>query len=152
MKPEPVPTPDPDRRRTLVDRFAMTLLLIAADQDVRVLEALASLLVRQARLTQRDLALVLNDVAPPPLLLPAKLGNFSRKLQLCRRIARRALHGSPLDPAPGATAFHRIDENPAWARHLLPVAIIGSFLFYELAEPAPARDSNASREAAADSG
>jgi hypothetical protein len=36
MKPEPVPLPGPNRRGTLVDQLALTLLAMAADQDVRV--------------------------------------------------------------------------------------------------------------------
>jgi hypothetical protein len=44
------------------------------------------------------------------------------------------LRGSLADPTLGATAFHRIDANPAWSRELLPVAVIGSFLFYKLSD------------------
>ena len=34
------------------------------------------------------------------------------------------------DPTRGATRFHRHDERPEWARHHLPVALIGRYLFY----------------------
>ena len=146
MKPEPMPTPEPDRRRRLIDWFALTLLMLAADQDVRVLEALAATLMRQARRMQRGLASALSELTPVGFPGSAALGDFSRMLQLSRRIARRAMHGSLLDPAPGATAFHRIGESPAWSRNLLPVAIIGSFLFYDLAEPIRAADACTGRE------
>lgn len=152
MKPEPVPLPGPDGRRTIVDALALTLLALAADQDVRVFEALAATLVRQARRGRQDLSAALRGPTPTPFPGPAALDHFSRKLELCRRIARRALHGSLLDPAPGATAFHRIGENPTWSRNRVPVAIIGTFLFYEVAAPERAADANVGRETAADSG
>ena len=151
MKPEPVPLPGPDRRRTIVDGLALALLAMAADQDVRVFEALAATLVRQARRARQDLASVLQGLTCSPFPGVAAIDDFGRKLELCRRIARRALHGSLLDPAPGATAFHRIGENPAWTRHRLPVAIIGSFLFYDLAESARVAEANADRESTAES-
>ena len=34
------------------------------------------------------------------------------------------------DPTRGATRFHRHDEAPVWARHLLPTALIGAYLFF----------------------
>jgi cell wall hydrolase len=135
MKPEPARTPGPDQRRTIVDWLALTLLIIAADQDVRVLEALAATLIRQARRAQRRLVQTLSALSPAPFPGAAAIEDFTRKLQLCRRIARRALHGSLVDPSPGTTAFHRIGASPTWARDLLPAAIIGSYLFYEVAEP-----------------
>ena len=152
MKPEPVPLPGPDRRHALVDWLALALLAMAADQDVRVFEALAATLVRRARRARQDLASALQELTPHPFPGAAAIDDFSRKLELCRRIARRALHGGLLDPAPGATAFHRIGEIPTWSRNRLPVAIIGSFLFYDLAEPERIADANARRETTADSG
>jgi hypothetical protein len=80
----------------------------------------------------------------------AAIKDFTRKLELCRRIARRAIYGSLLDPAPAATAFHRIGESPAWSRDLLPVAIIGSFLFYDLVLLGQVADTSADREVTAD--
>ena len=152
MKPEPVPLSGPDRRRALVDGLALTLLATAADQDVRVFEALAATLLRGARRARQDLASALRELACTPFPGAASVDHLSRKLELCRRIARRALHGSLRDPARGATAFHRIGEDPTWSRHRVPVAIIGSFLFYDLAEPEPPADANADSETRADSG
>ena len=148
MKPEPAPMPGPNRRRTIVDWLALALVKVAADQDVRVFEALAATLVRQARRAPQDLALVLSGSTCTPFPGAAASDDYSRKLELCRRIARRAIHGSLLDPAPGATAFHRIGESPTWSRNLLPVVIIGSFLFYDLVE-LEAADANADGETAA---
>jgi N-acetylmuramoyl-L-alanine amidase len=152
MKPEPVPQPSPDRRRTIVDWLALALLAMAADQDVRVFEALAATLVRQAHQARQDLASVLKELPCTPFPGLAAVDDFSRKLELCRRIARRALHGSLLDPAPGATAFHRIGQSPAWASNRLPIAVIGSFLFYDLADLEHIGDANADGEIAVDTG
>jgi hypothetical protein len=152
MKSEPVPTPGPERRRTIVDWLALTLLMIAADQEVRVLEALAATLVRQAARARRSLALVLSDLAPTPFPGVAEIEDFSQKLELCRRIARRAIHGSLVDPASGAAAFHWIGESPPWAQGALPVAIIGSFLFYGHVDAVQPARTNAGRETTASSG
>lgn len=46
------------------------------------------------------------------------------------RVARRALSGSLSDPTEGATAYHRIDCRPEWARRRTQVAAFGDFLFY----------------------
>ncbi len=130
MNPEPVALSDPERRST-DDRLALTLLTLAADQDVRVLEALAACLINRARRPQGSAALPPVAGATAALAGAVVAGDFRRKLQISRRIARRALRGSLADPTRGATAFHRIDATPGWARELLPVAIVGGFLFYE---------------------
>jgi len=145
MKPEPTPLPGPERRLTTVDWLALTHLTTAPDQDVRVFEALAATLVRQARLARQDLGATLRGVARIPFRGVAAIDDVGRKMELCRRVARRAIHGSLLDPAPGATVFHRIGESPPWSHNLLPVAFIGSFLFYDLAGPERTRDVDTGR-------
>jgi hypothetical protein len=117
--------------RANVERFAATLLAVGADQDVRVLEALAAALVngRGQALPGEDRGLA---EAEPCAFDHQGMGETRQiRLELGRRVARRALRGSLVDPTSGATAFHRIEANPAWARDLLPVATIGSFLFYK---------------------
>jgi Cell Wall Hydrolase len=118
--------------RASVEQLASTLLTVGADQDVRVLEALAAALVNGRRHTGHGVDYALNEPPPPAFGDVTPSGDFDRKLQLGRRVARRALRGSLADPTLGATAFHRIDANPTWSRKLLPVAVVGSFLFYKL--------------------
>jgi hypothetical protein len=130
MWPEPVAASDSTDRAS-VEQLAMTLLTVGADQDVRVLEALAAALVNGCPHTGHRIDHALNEPPAAPFA-HAAASYCSRKLQLGRRVARRALRGSLADPTLGATAFHRIDVNPAWSRELLPVAVIGSFLFYKL--------------------
>jgi hypothetical protein len=133
MWPEPVATPDSSDRAS-VEQLASTLLTVGADQDVRVLEALAAALVNGCRQTGHRIDYALNEPAAAVFADATANRDLGRKLQLGRRVARRALRGSLADPTLGATAFHRIDANPAWSRELLPVAVIGSFLFYKLPE------------------
>lgn len=122
----------PDER---IERLADLLLRLAGDESVRVLEALAAALVN--RLEQDEAAVeaaaeALEELRGPGLSeAPAAwVGSSDHQLALCRRIARRALRRSLFDPTGGATAFHRIDASPSWARRLMPVAVCGSFLFY----------------------
>jgi hypothetical protein len=115
------------------EALAQRLLRLGSDQNVRVIEALASALINRAAQENhvaddddRESALAargLQEAAAP-------FEHDPQRLQLCRRIARRALRGSLADPTRGATAFHRIDTTPDWSRRLLPVAVFGSFLFY----------------------
>ena len=141
MRPEPLAASSSDRAS--VERLALTLLTVAADQEVRTLEGLAAALVNGSQYGHRSLDHALMEAPPAPFLAEALVpspgaapSDIGQKLQLGRRIARRALRGSLNDPTLGASAFHRIDANPAWSRSLLPIAIIGSFLFYALPDSA----------------
>jgi hypothetical protein len=115
------------------EALARRLLRLGSDQNVRVIEALAAALInRDAQETD-----VADDDDREKGLVPSGLQEAAapfehdpQRLQLCRRIARRALRGSLADPTRGATAFHRIETTPDWSRSLLPVAVFGSFLFY----------------------
>lgn len=118
-----------------IERLAQALLSLAGDENVRVLEAIAAALVN--RLDQDDDAVeaaaeALEELRGPGLFeAPVPwVGTSDEQLSLCRRIARRALRRSLHDLTGGATAFHRVDASPAWARSLMPVAVCGSFLFY----------------------
>ena len=134
MRPEPA-TGMLAEPPSSIESLALTLLTIGADQSVRVLEAVAAALVNRARQRRGSADLGLSE--PPPLAFGdgAMARASDQTLQLCRRIARRATRGSLADPTSGATAFHRLESGPLWARDLLPVASFGSFLFYQ--PPAP---------------
>ncbi len=134
MQPEPLEVGDPERRMD-VEGLALTLLTLGADQSVRVLEALAAALVNRARQPRRDRDPALGEPPPARFVDAVTMNALGDELQLCRRIARRALRGSLADPTLGATGFHRLEGNPAWAHDLLPVASFGSFLFYQLPIP-----------------
>jgi hypothetical protein len=114
------------------DRLADIMMQVAGDQNVRAMEAVAAALVARRR------------QGGPLGDHPAELDGLAEDsppwrgetFDLCRRIARRALRGCLDHLVDGATAFHRIDANPEWARPLLPVAVFGSFLFYRTQAPA----------------
>ena len=133
MWPEPEAASDSTDRAS-VEQLALTLLTVGADQDVRVLEALAATLVNGCRHSDHGIDSGLKEPSAAAFLDATASKDLDRKLPLGRRVARRALRGSLADPTLGATAFHRIDANPTWSRGLLPVAVIGSFLFYKLPE------------------
>lgn len=118
-----------------IEHLAASLIGIAGDQNVRVLEAVAAALANRYR--REDDGVPADGPDEADLLgsglaeAPAPWhGPTSERLQLCRRIARRAVRGSLADPTGGATAFHTAEESPAWARHRFPVAVVGRFLFY----------------------
>jgi len=50
--------------------------------------------------------------------------------QICYRIAKRAIAGCLTDNTHGATHYHTLRCNPAWARCAVPCAQIGNHLFY----------------------
>jgi hypothetical protein len=55
------------------------------------------------------------------------------RLEMCRRVATRALAGSLPDMAPGATHWHSARSLPAWAIGRMPVAETGGLALYRLA-------------------
>ena len=124
--------PGPDS----VERLARTLFDLAGDEDVRVIEALAAVLARQSQDAPDSPARGLCEATARPFASETCDPDAAIRHAICRRIARRALHGSLVDPTRGATAVHRIDDSPAWSRELLPIGMFGPFLFYR---PPPAR-------------
>ena len=119
----------------LVECFADTLLDLAGDQDVRVIEALAAVLARQWRDESGSPSRGLCEVPARRFASEPSDTEGAIRRAICRRIARRALHGSLVDPTRGATAVHRIDDSPAWSRDLLPIGMFGPFLFYRPPPP-----------------
>jgi N-acetylmuramoyl-L-alanine amidase len=113
----------------LIDHLASQLYDLAGEQEVRVIEALAAAFANRWRAGLDEPACGLCE--------PATAAGFerdaAREVAICRRVARRALRGSLVDPTRGATAWHRIEVSPAWSRDLLPIGMFGPFLFYRLA-------------------
>jgi hypothetical protein len=120
----------------LVERLADALFGLSGDQDVRVIEALAAVLARRWRCGLHSPLRGLSEATPTPQFASeASDADTAMRHAICRRIARRALRGSLVDPTRGATAVHRIDISPAWSRDLLPIGIFGPFLFYRPTPP-----------------
>jgi hypothetical protein len=122
-----------------VERLTDTLFDLAGDEDVRVIEALAAVLARQCEKQWRDRPARprrgLSEGSARPFASEASDPDAVARRAICQRIARRALHGSLVDPTRGATAVHRIDDSPAWSRDLLPIGMFGPFLFYRPPPP-----------------
>lgn len=118
--------------RITTDRIAAALLHIAANENIRVIEALASTIVNGLKLgTETDYPFVFGRTRLSRYPSTISAGE-TRKTAAFQRIARRALSQTLSDPTLGATAFHRIDSAPIWSKTLLPVAVFGSFLFYRV--------------------
>jgi hypothetical protein len=139
MIPEPRRTsmpPEPASRhqgRQSLDWLTDTLFKLASDQDVRVIEALAAVLVRRLGDHLHGSPDGLSEAAAEyPHSDATSNGGIATRRAICQRIARRALRGSLVDPTRGATAVHRVDVSPAWSRNLLPTGMFGPFLFYQL--------------------
>lgn len=119
-------------KKITTDRIAAAVLHIAANENIRVIEALASAIVN---------ALKTGAEANHPFIFgrtrllryPSMItDDDSPKTAAFKRIARRAFSGTLADPTMGATAFHRIDTTPEWSKNSLPVAVFGAFLFYRV--------------------
>ncbi|MGI9487317.1 MAG: hypothetical protein ACR2RF_15860 [Geminicoccaceae bacterium] len=114
------------------DRIAAALLHVAANENIRVIEALASTIVNglnSGAETEHPFVFGRIRLLRYPSTIAA---DETRKTAAFQRIARRALSQTLNDPTLGATAFHRIESAPAWSKALLPIAVFGSFLFYRV--------------------
>jgi hypothetical protein len=118
---------------TAIDRLADTLFDLAGHQHVRTIEALAAVLTRRSLegFCERPAGLS-EPAAARPFTTLANDADGDTRREICRRIARRALRGSLVDPTRGANAVHRIDDIPAWSREQLPIGMFGPFLFYRM--------------------
>lgn len=119
-----------------IEELTTRLLALAGDQSVRVVEALAAVYANQ-RATRSEAPGLSEHGQPYRAMPPMDLWGGraaapcpDAQTLICRRVARRALRGSLVDPTGGAVAFHRIDANPSWARDRLPIAYVGPYLFY----------------------
>jgi len=126
-----------------VEVFARTLYAEARTPDLPAIEALAAVVVnrvpwsadwavraaavREACLAPWQFACWDPDPATRAAMATAPGGQV---LKLCRRVARRALAGTLVDPTRGATRYHDRDSAPVWARGRAPAAEIGGVLFY----------------------
>ncbi|MDH3662019.1 MAG: cell wall hydrolase [Alphaproteobacteria bacterium] len=114
------------------DRIAAALLHIAANENVRVIEALASTIVNALQSgaeANHSFVFGRTRLLGYPNMIAT---DETPKTAAFRRIARRALSQTLNDPTRGANAFHRIESAPAWSKTLLPIAVFGSFLFYRV--------------------
>ena len=118
--------------RITTDRIAAALLHIASNENVRVIEALASTIVNALQSgaeAKHSFVFGRARLLRYPSLIAT---DETAKTAAFKRIARRALSKTLNDPTLGATAFHRIETSPTWSKGRLPIAVFGAFLFYRL--------------------
>lgn len=65
-----------------------------------------------------------NDVLPQHRKIPRS------EWQRIRTANERVWQGKVSDTTQGATACHKHNENPAWARQRTPTALLGDYLFF----------------------
>jgi hypothetical protein len=127
-----------------IDWLTRRLMVLGAEQSVRVIEALAAALANQLETSSEDGAIEAPCLAEAAAAFEHDAGPDQRqRAEVCRRVARRALHRSLADPTCGANAFHHIDEEADWARGHLPVSIVGPYLFYRASFPLLRRTKDA---------
>ena len=137
--------------------LAVTLRAEAGSRSVRAIEALAALVVNRARLAAEapaprarfapglragaNRAALLAEACRAPFLFrcwqPGRLraeAPADAAMEVCRRIAARALGGTLPDPTAGATHWHDGATLPGWAIGHVPTAEIGGLVFYRLAD------------------
>lgn len=119
-------------QRITSDRIAAAILHLASDESIRVIESLASAITNSLR-SECDIDQPFAHERVQLLRHPHNIsGEDQTKTAAIRRIARRALRGTLCDPTRGSNAFHRVETTPEWSKEILPVAVIGPFLFYRL--------------------
>jgi len=127
--------------------LALVLWDAAAEESVRVQEALAAAVANQVRNWQQQalgegrlqpdtdfsssararlfvtyLKQERRNLTPPP--------SGDAVFATCRRIASRAVTGALKDPTGGAVRFHRLGVTPSWVCQFEPGPLIGAHLFY----------------------
>lgn len=147
LRPVRTPAGDPpDARGAAIDTLARTLYGEARGEPLRGIEAVAAVVLnRVVRARARgggwwghDIVTVCtkpwqfscwNPGDPNrPRLLAVQAGEPA--FDVCLRVARRAVAGVLDDPTGGATHYHAVGVQPAWAKGCLPCARIGRHLFY----------------------
>lgn len=121
LVPVHTPAPGPGPGRDIAARIAAVLRRDHLGEPVRTQEAVAAALANRVRCLGPDAAGL-----PPAGDAGSGPDSASR-----RRIARRALAGSPGRPVGSATRYHRAGATPRWAQGRTAVAAVGELLFYE---------------------
>ena len=133
-----------------LDILALTLWGEAEGRPVRGMEAIAAVVMTRARLAAtpdgpQHFGHGVAGVCRAPFQFPCWNPHSPRHAAMqgadvaahpsfaaCRRIAARALAGALPDPTRGATHYHAEDTLPRWALGLVPNAVFGGLVFYQL--------------------
>lgn len=137
---------EPEDRCADIDVLARTIYGEARGELVRGKEAVAAVIMNRVRRARERGGYWWGDSVRRVCIKPWQFscwneGNPNRNKALsvepsnrvfatCRRIARRAVAGTLIDPTDGATHYHAKHVNPPWARKRLPSAEIGGHYFY----------------------
>ncbi len=134
-------------RQNEIDIMARTLYGEARGEGLKGIEAVASVIMNRVRIGREKGGYWWGDSVETVCLKPFQFScwnpndaNFDviqsvmpkeAEFYLCQHVAMRAIRGTLADETGGATHYHTLSSNPAWARHLVPCAQIGNHLFYQ---------------------
>ena len=155
----PIPAPIPavpalpaagGSRQDAIDTLARTLWGEARRQPVRVIEAVASVVLNRVALAAERGGWWWGDAVIPVCRRPGQFAcwtpghpDYAAMLAVkagdpvvdtCLRVARRAMAGVLPDATGGASHYHADTDHPLWSAGELPTAEIGGFLFYRIVE------------------
>lgn len=133
-----------------VDVLARTLWGEAGGESVRGKEAVAAVVVNRVHHARAGRAVWWGRTIPEVCLKPDQFSCWSGRfpdrggvmavmpddpcLEVCLRIARRAVAGVLGDPTGGATHYHARSVHPRWAWSRIPSAEVGGHVFYTIVE------------------
>ena len=135
--------------------LAATLYAEAGKRPVRAIEALAALVMNRVRARLPHWGADISGVCRAPFqfrcwnrhhpshavlqeALPGGTLLQDPTMEICRRVATRAVAGVLSAPIGHATHVHADDDQPSWSLGRMPTAEIGGLLFYQFGEPARA--------------
>ncbi|MFC0407868.1 cell wall hydrolase [Roseomonas elaeocarpi] len=135
--------------------LAATLYAEAGARPVRAIEALATLVMNRVQARLPHWGAGFSGVCRAPFqfpcwnpnhpshavlqdALPGGAVNQDPSMEICRRVATRAVAGVLSAPIGQATHVHADDAQPSWSLGRMPTAEIGGLLFYRLEEAARA--------------
>jgi hypothetical protein len=116
-----------------------TIAALALDQDDEIRSSLAWMIrnrIEMLRAARGRAAVatacdaVLREARAKNGVLPRHPDIPRSEWQRIRSANERVWQGKVADSTQGATACHRHDENPGWARQRTPTALLGEYLFF----------------------
>ena len=133
---------------TELEIFAKTLFGEARGEKLPGIEAVANVIINRAKHAQKIGKYWWGNTIEEICLKPFQFSCWNKDdpnqkilgqdltgnkiYQVCERVAKRAIAGFLPDNTHGATHYHTLSCNPAWARCAVPCAQIGHHLFYAL--------------------
>ena len=128
---------NPDESNIILYKIARILYAETDMSSLRVVEALASMILNIRLKTGQDFKNIIKDKNIFDSLKPdcernkkLHVNADNKEFQICLRIAQKTINGNLPDFVSGAVRFHRADFIPDWAMSCGYVTEIDDLLFY----------------------